>query len=387
MTVHVGSGLSSHPDARTGALEAAGRAADQLGDRPADLAVVFSSGEHLSEPQATLDAVHEALAPAQLIGCGAGGVIGAARELESDTGVVVWAASLGEGSAQAFGIEVETVPGGVALSGFPNLTGAAGVILLADPTSFPTDAILGEVHRRAPGVPLVGGLASAPGSDGRMMLFVDDHVQSGGGAAVRLDGLEVLPCVSQGAAPLGPEMTITAAEGHEIQELAGQPALARLQDAVAELDAHERALVSGGVLLGIVIDPDKPEYQQGDFLVRGMLGADQDSGTITVGTAVHAGQVVRLHARDAACADRDLCEALDLRVRALGGQPPAGALLFSCNGRGVGMFGVRGHDAEALEQRLSGAPTAGFFAAGEIGPVGGQSFLHGFTATMAIFPP
>jgi small ligand-binding sensory domain FIST len=159
-----------------------------------------------------------------------------------------------------------------------------------------------------------------------------------------------------------------------------------LREAIEGLDPHQQALVASGLLLGIVIDGGKPEYEQGDFLVRGVIGADPEAGTLTVGARVQEGTVVRLHARDAASADRDLRDALGLRREALGGSAPAGALVFSCNGRGEGMFGMPDHDALALDEELDGAPAAGFFAAGEIGPVGGDSFLHGFTATVAVFP-
>jgi len=137
--------------------------------------------------------------------------------------------------------------------------------------------------------------------------------------------------------------------------------------------------------MGVVIDPNKPDYVQGDFLVRGLVGADPDTGQVAVGTDVRPGQVVRLHARDAASADRDLRSALSARRLALGGRTPAGALLIACNGRGAGMFGHHHHDAAALSGELGGAPAAGFFAAGEIGPVGGEYFVHSFTATVAVF--
>lgn len=383
--MRIGCGLSTDLDARTGAIEAARTAAETLGGEPADLALVFASGAHLGAPEATLEGVHEALEPAELAGCGAGGVLGAGRELESGTGVAVWAAALDEGAATPFHAHVDEVDDGLAVSGLPDLAGAAGCILLPDPYSFPTDGILTELHRRAPEVPVLGGLSSARTLDGAAALFCGEEVLDGGAVGIRLDGVELLPCVSQGAAPIGPEMTITAAEGGLIQELAGQPALTRLREAIEALSAHEQRLIDGGLLLGIVIGPDKPDYEQGDFLVRGLVGADPDTGTVAVGAAVRPGQVVRLHARDAASADRDLREALGLRMRALGGDPPAGAVVFSCNGRGRGMFGLDGHDAGALERELGGAPSAGFFAAGEIGPVGGTSFLHGFTATVAIF--
>jgi small ligand-binding sensory domain FIST len=191
--------------------------------------------------------------------------------------------------------------------------------------------------------------------------------------------------VSQGAAPIGPELTITAAEGHIIGELAGKPALVKLREAIEGLSDSDRELVDGGLLMGIVVDANKPDYVQGDFLVSGLVGADPETGEVAVGTEVRPGQVVRLHARDASSADRDLHQALSMRMEALGGRQPAGALLFACNGRGSGMFGAPGHDAEAVAAELGGAPAAGFFAAGEIGPVGGEYFLHGFTATVAVF--
>jgi small ligand-binding sensory domain FIST len=210
-------------------------------------------------------------------------------------------------------------------------------------------------------------------------------VVDAGAVGVRLDGVELLPCVSQGAAPIGPELTITAADGNIIEELAGKPALEKLRETIEALPAHDLALVQGGLLMGIVVDANKPDYVQGDFLVRGLMGADPDTGQVAVAADVRPGQVVRLHARDAASADRDLREALAIHMRALGGRPPAGALLFSCNGRGRGLFGHGDHDAETVAEELAGAPAAGFFAAGEIGPVGGESFLHGFTATVAVF--
>jgi small ligand-binding sensory domain FIST len=386
VSIHIASGLSTHPDARAGALEAAGAASRNLDGQDADLAIVFATGSHLAAPEATLEAVHEELEPGALVGCGAGGVLAGGREVEDGTAVAVWAAELDGGEVMPFHAEVEQVDEGLALTGFPDLGGAAGAILLPDPMSFPTDVLLRELGARAPGVPVLGGQASARTHDGASALFEGDELHEGGAVGVRLDGVELLPCVSQGAAPIGPEMTITASDGNVIAELAGRPALERIRAAIEALGERERGLIGGGLLLGIVVDGDKPEYEQGDFLVRGLLGADPETGTVAVGAPVRPGQVVRLHARDAASADRDLRDALDLRVRALGGERPAGALVFSCNGRGRSMFGVPDHDAETLSRELAGAPAAGFFAAGEIGPVGGQSFLHGFTATVAIFP-
>ena len=386
MTVHIATGLSTTPDARAGALEAASAAARGLDGRPCDLAVLFASGAHLAAPDATLGAVHEMLSPMTLVGCGAGGVISDAREVEDGTAVSVWAASLGDGEVLPFHATVEEIEeGSGALSGLPDLDGAAGAILLADPFSFPTDAVLRFLSEASPLLPLLGGMASARTAEDGPALFLGDEVVDGGAVGVRLDGIEILPCVSQGAAPIGPELTITAADGHIIGELAGKPALEKLREAIEGLSDDDRELVDGGLLMGIVVDVNKPDYVQGDFLVSGLVGADPETGEVAVGTAVRPGQVVRLHARDASSADRDLHQALSVRMEALGGRQPAGALVFACNGRGSGMFGVPGHDAEAVASELAGAPAAGFFAAGEIGPVGGEYFMHSFTATVAVF--
>jgi len=386
MPVRIGTGLSTSPDARAGALEAALAARDGLAGEPCDLALVFASGTHLAAPEAVLEAVGEALDPGALAGCAAGGVIGAGREVEQGTAVAVWAAQLGGGTAATFHAVVEEVEEGTgALSGMADLEGAAAAILLADPATFPTDAVLRFLSESAPAVPLFGGLTSARVAGGATALFIGDEVRDEGAVGVRLDGVEVLPCVSQGAAPIGPELTITASEGHVILELAGKPALEKLRETIEALPPEDLELVQGGLLMGIVVDVNKPEYVQGDFLVRGLVGADPDTGQVAVAAEVHPGQVVRLHARDAESADRDLREALGVRMRALGGRTPAGALVFSCNGRGRGLFGDDGHDAGAVSDELAGAPAAGFFAAGEIGPVGGETFLHGFTATVAVF--
>ncbi|MBA3329202.1 MAG: FIST C-terminal domain-containing protein, partial [Solirubrobacterales bacterium] len=253
--------------------------------------------------------------------------------------------------------------------------------------SFPTDPVLSFLSEAAPMLPILGGLASGLGTGGGAVLLAGTEVVDEGAVGVRFDGVEMLPCVSQGASPIGPELTITAAEGHIIEELAGKPALEKLRETIESLPSEDLELVQGGLLMGIVVDSNKPDYVQGDFLVRGLVGADPATGKVAVAVDVHPGQVVRLHARDADSADRDLREALSVRMAALGGRTPAGALVFSCNGRGREMFDSANHDAETVAEELLGAPAAGFFAAGEIGPVGGESFLHGFTATVAVFAP
>lgn len=379
MTVSIGAGLSTHPDARVGAIEAARQAAAPLDGARADVAVVFASGGHLAAPEATLEGLGEALDPRDLVGCGAAGVLADGREVEDGTAVAVWAASLGGGEAVAFSLdEPGEVPDG--------LDEAAAVVLFPDPYSFPAEPTLRALAEQRPGLPVLGGVASARTHEGSAALFRASGVVDAGAVGLVLSGIEVVPVVSQGAAPIGPELTVTAGEGNVIAELAGRPALETLRDVVGELDDREQALLAGGLLLGIVVESGQPSYDRGDFLVRGVIGADPDAGAIAVGAGVTPGAVVRLHARDAGSADEDLRESLQLVSTALGDAAPAGALAFTCNGRGQAMFGTPDHDARAVADAFGGAPAAGFFAAGEIGPVGGAAFLHGFTATLAVFP-
>jgi len=383
-------GASESIDTVEAAVEASSRAGSSL-DARCDLVVVFASGHHLGMAKWLLSEVHERLEPRALIGCGAGGTLAAGRELEESPSVVVWAASLPGAELETMHLAAERDAEGFRLLGLPeSLAGeadpAAGeaVIALCDPFSFPAEELLAALERSRPQMPVLGGLASASFAGGAVLLR-DGEVHTDGAVALRLTGVEVLPCVSQGAGPVGPEMTITRAEANVIGELAGKPAMERLGEVIAALPERERELASSGVLIGLVIDENRPEYERGDFLVRPIIGADRESGAIAIGEQVRVGQTVRLHVRDAASADEDLREALRAQAQALGSDGAAGALLFTCNGRGSHMFELPDHDAAALEDAL-GAPSAGFFCAGEIGPVGGRNFLHGFTATMAVFP-
>jgi small ligand-binding sensory domain FIST len=363
--------------------EAAARAELALGGAPADVAVVFAGAPNLAHAEEGMAAVAERLHPGAAIGCGAQGVVGEAREVELG-GVAVWAASLGAGSAEAFALEAsETGDGTLEISGVPDLDRTDALILLVDPFSFPVEPLLASLADGHPGLPVVGGLASARGEGGT--LVGDDGPVEAGAVGLALSGVRVAACVSQGARPIGPEMAITAGEGNVIHELAGKPAVARLQEAIAGLSRSERELAVRGLLLGLVVDPNKPDYERGDFLVRGILAADAESGALTVGERIRVGQAVRLQVRDAASADEDLAAAVERGMADLGG-PPAGTLLFTCNGRGSHMFPSPDHDARLLDEATS-APTAGFFCAGEIGPVGNRNFVHGFTATMALLAP
>ena len=390
-TVRASVGASESFDTVEAAAEAADRARAGLG-AGCDLAVVFASGQHLGMAKWLLSEVHERLEPRTLIGCGAGGTVAGGRELEDSPGIVVWGASLPGAELETMHLTAERDGQGFRLLGLPvslaettdEPVADESLLALCDPLSFPPEELLGALERSRPHVPVLGGLASASFAGGAVLLR-DGEVHTDGAVAVRLRGAEVLPCVSQGAGPVGPEMAITSAEANLIGQLAGKPAMERLGEVIAALPERERELAASGVLIGLVIDENRPEYERGDFLVRPIIGANRESGAIAIGEPVRVGQTVRLHVRDAASADEDLRDALRAQAQALGSDGAAGALLFTCNGRGSHMFDLPHHDAAAVEDSL-GAPTAGFFCAGEIGPVGGRNFLHGFTATMAVFP-
>jgi len=385
MSVRVGVGISESFDAVEAFSDAARDAARGLGGERCDLCLVFAGAPHLGRGKWILSAVHDRLDPAHLIGCGAGGVVGGGREIEEGPAAVVWAAAMPEAEVATHHFETEQTDGGFHALGVPEADALGeAMIVLADPYSFATEALLVRIGELRPGMPVLGGLASAAAA-GSASLFRDGEVLDGGAVACSLAGVPLLPCVSQGAAPVGPEMTITAAEGNLIRELASRPAIERLREALAELDPREQELAASGLMLGLVIDENKPEYLRGDFLVRPIIGVDSESGSLAIGERVSVGQTVRMQIRDGASADEDLRAALRAQTEALGRARPAGVLLFTCNGRGSHMFQVPDHDASAIEDAL-GAPAGGFFCAGEIGPVGGRNFLHGFTATMALFP-
>jgi small ligand-binding sensory domain FIST len=324
----------------------------------------------------------EELAPRNLLGCVTEGVIAGGREVEDGPALAVWAASLPGAEITPFHASGFETDDGVEIAGFPDPDGARLVTLLVDPFTFPAGPFLSALNLEYPGLPVVGGMATGAGRPRAQALIVDDEIHEEGAAGALISGVPVLTVVSQGCSPIGADAVVTGAEGNVVFELAGQPALERLRSEIAALPAERQRLAAEGILVGIVIDENRSEYRRGDYLMRGLLGADQESGAIAVGDEVRVGQTLRFHVRDAHSADEDLNESLDA---ALAGASPAGALLFTCNGRGTRMFPEPDHDARAIARALAGESLGGMFCAGEIGPVGGAAFLHGFTATMAVF--
>jgi small ligand-binding sensory domain FIST len=383
LACRIGAGLSTSESAWEAAREAAREArGGALGGAEVDLAFVFLSPAHLVEAEAAAEAVREELAPRHLLGCVAEGVVARDRELEEGPAVAVWASALPGAEIECFHVAAVQTEEGTAVAGFPELDDPGLVALLVDPFTFPVGPFLTRLNEAHERIPLVGGIAAGGGRPGAQALILEDAVHAEGAVGAVVSGLPVLTVVSQGCRPIGREAVITRCEGNVVYELAGEPALERLRREIAALSSEEQALAARGLLAGLVIDENRPQYETGDFLMRGLLSADEATGALALGETVRVGQTLRFFVRDAASADADLRQALaDAPRRAR----PAGALLFTCNGRGTNMFPEPDHDARVVAEALGTRALAGFFCGGEIGPVGGKAFLHGFTATLAVF--
>jgi small ligand-binding sensory domain FIST len=372
-------------DAAEAASRAVGEAQASLGELAPSFAVLFASAHFFGSAQALVGRVAEEAGQVPLIGCVAEAVAGGGREIESEPAVSLWlAADLGP--VETFAMEFIGTPSGGAYGGYRFPPGPAGVhLMICDPFTFPAGDLLAHLNEHVPGALVMGGMASGGLRLGQSRLFLDGRVLSGGAVGARLPGAEIHPLVAQGCRPVGAPYTVTRAEGQVIFELGGRPAVARLRELAAALPGRDQELLAQGVHLGMVINEYQAEPGQGDFLIRGLTGADPESGAIAVGDDVEVGQTVQFHVRDARSADEDLRRTLERERTALGGRRAAGALLFTCNGRGSRLFSAPDHDAGLVTNMLGEIPLAGFFCAGELGPVGGQNFLHAFTASIALF--
>ncbi|WP_419856275.1 FIST signal transduction protein [Candidatus Poriferisodalis sp.] len=379
-------GLSQHADPGIATGEIVGRVLETLGVQP-DVAVLFTSGEHMGNTDEIAAAVLELLNPGAFIGTTAVSVAAGEREIEEETAAVLWVGSLGGGNApRARAVRLGGVPDPAAddeaLAAALDEVHAAGdlsMIVLADPYSYPVDAALGHWAERWPDVSVLGGLSSGAPMPGGNRIVVDGGVHRDGAAALIVGGsATVTHLVSQGCRPIGQPYIITEAEGNVVKSLGGMPPFERLQQVFSKLDPADQRLVQRGLHVGRVTDERKIDFERGDFLIRGVLGADRDSGAIAIGDEAPIGATVQFHVRDAETADEDLRAALAHSLQT------EGALLFTCNGRGTHLFDAPHHDASALVDQTS-AEVAGMFCAGEIGPVGARSYVHGFTASMALF--
>lgn len=374
----VGSAISTTEEAGLAAAEAADAAAQDLEGAGCRLAVVFASPAHGEALADVVAAVRARLEPEVLLGGLAQGVVGPGTEAEEGAAVSVWCASFA-GAVHPFrSWGMRTPEGGMAVAGWPDTEPDDVVVLLADPFSYPAPDVVRRLGEERPGHPIVGGMLT-PGQRGAGRLVLGDEIHDEGAVGVVLSGVDVDTIVSQGCRPVGEPYVVTAAEENRILELGGVPAAKRLQEVHDAASPGDRRLMQQGIHLGIVADEYRDDFTTGDFLVRAVLGADPDSGAVIVGDLVEVGRTVQFQVRDAASAHDDL----DRHLSAYG-RTARGALLFTCNGRGRRFFSVEDHDVALVGERLTDR-VAGAFCAGEIGPVGPRSFLHGFTASLAVF--
>ena len=371
--------LSEHPVTAHAVGEVTGQVLEAVGEEP-DLVTLFVTPPHAGALEDAAAAVRSLLRPRALVGCAAVSVVGDAREVEEAPAVTLWAGRTGPVASVRLGVarggDQAEIVGWPADPGFE----PQALLLLADPFSFPVEALMSGLAERYPGLPVVGGNASAARGPGGNRLALDGHVFTDGAVGVLLGpGVEVATVVSQGCRPIGNPYVVTRSERNVVYELGGQPAYERLMDMARQgMSEDDIRLINQGLHLGVVIDEHKTEFGPGDFLVRNVMGADPDNGAIAVNDVVDVGTTVQYHVRDAGTADEDLRHLLQ-------GRSADAALVFTCNGRGIRLFGQPDHDARVIDDALDGAPAAGIFAAGEFGPVGGRNFVHGFTASVALF--
>jgi small ligand-binding sensory domain FIST len=382
-----GDGLAVDADLTRAARRAVQSALLPLAGRRPDLACVFVCGSEPDEVAAAGEVAVALTGAPSSIGCSAPGVLSSAGAVEAGSAVVVWCAVLPEVRVRTFHLEVLPAEGGMAVVGMPERSDDDAVaVLLADPWSFPVDGFVERSNAALGGLPMVGGLASGLRGRGSTRLFLDGESADRGAVGVLLSGpVGARTVVSQGCRPVGPAMTVTASDGNVILELAGVRAISKLESVLADLEPTEQALATTGLQIGIAMDEYAEDHDQGDFLVRGIAGTDDARGGLVVGDLVPVGRTVRFQLRDAAAADSDLRLALRRFRQDTSIDTVEGALLFSCNGRGAQLFSSADHDVSVVRDGLSVDGVAGFFAAGEIGPVAGRNHVHGLTASILAF--
>jgi small ligand-binding sensory domain FIST len=328
-----------------------------------------------------------------MLGCSGQGLIGPGREEEQLPAMSLQVLSLPGATLTPLRLDAEEAAGPDAADLIrerlgPGVLDINALFLFVDPFSVDGERLLESVAFVDDELPVVGGLASSKFSRRGTYLVLDDQVYEDGLVGVAMGGAyEVKTVVSQGAAPLGETWTITGVEGNLIQSIGLRPAVEVLGDVFKQLTPEVQVRARSNLLVGLAMNEYRDEFGRGDFLIRNLLGVDRASGAIAVGAMPREGQTVQFQLRDPTAADEDLHELLVKARQELEGREVAGAVLCSCNGRGVGLFGEPDHDARTFMEEMGSIPVAGFFCNGEIGPVGGKNFLHGFTASIALILP
>lgn len=382
--------LSVDPNAAAAEEQVTSRIVDALSGRRADLCVVFVSHHYGSAIEELGPRLAKATGARVVIGCTGESIIGGEREVEREPALSVWCAELPGVELRPFRVTARADGDQIHFSAVPDIgdSSRASVLLFGDPYSFPMDEYLKRLNANFPGVPAVGGMASGGMGPGQNLLISKDGIEAQGAHGVVLEGaIELRSVVSQGCRPIGRPWVVTACEEHLIGKLGGRPALDVLMETMTALAPEEQKLFQRGPFVGLAIDSAKSQFTRGDFLVRNVLGLSRDERAIAVSDILRRGHTVQFLVRDATSATEDLTQLMASAATGEVADPGScGALLFTCNGRGSRMFQGADHDLRCVRTGLeANVPVAGFFAQGEIGPVGGRNFLHGYTASVAVF--
>lgn len=361
----------------------------QIDAPPFDLVLCFLSSHFNPIASFIADRLRAELEPRVFLGCTCEGVIGKDQELEHRPSITLLAAQLSQVDLFPFVLDRDDWDALDDNARFGELLGAPAdtrlFMLIGDPYSTPMDRLLDAFNTCYAGVPIVGGMASGATHPGGNTLLWNERAFTGGTIGVALAGnFDFDVIVSQGCRPFGGKFTVTEADGNVIAEIDGQPPLPVIERLIEQLSEADRDLLKNGLFVGRAVGGDKAMLGRGDFLVRSFMGADRTSGAIAIGDYIHTGEIIQFHLRDQNTATEDL-EML-LLPQTLDA-PPRGGILFSCNGRGTRLYDHPNGDITTIQNMLDGVNLAGFFCAGELGPIGGKNFLHGHTASLVLFRP
>ena len=347
-----------------------------------DLLLVFVDSRYGAHYAEIIERLRSRTGARHLIGASGQSVIGSSLEAEEGSAIAVLGLSLPNAEFTPIRIDPDSMSDDL----FAPLQGGPDIwLMFSNPFSIMTDQLVAHLQQLRPEITLLGGMASSHRQQQDCVVFIDDHVLPRGAAMMGLTGVSVRPVVAQGAEPLGQPWIVTGCEQNRVLTLGSRPALEVLQETIGELDDATRERAVQNLLVGLAMDEYKETHERGDFLIRNVMGADRESGAVAINAIPRVGQTFQFQFRDAQAADDDLRTRLhDLRDALEPQEEVLGALLCSCNGRGRGLFGEPDHDASALAEAFGPTPTAGFFCNGEIGPVGGENYLHGFTASIAV---
>jgi len=363
----------------------------RLPAKKVSLGLVFLSPKFFPHAQQVLEILRLHAQIPLLVGCSGGGLIANAEELESAGGLVLALYSLPGATLKGVRFTQEQVEAADGENFWPVETGVArdqvnGWLAFVDPFHLDGERWLRSWNQNYSAVPVYGGLASGNFPEPLAQLYLDGEVFEDGGVAIAVGGAVTLAgVISQGCTPIGEAWTLTRVEQNLIRNIANRPAYAVLSETVQNLSPEEQRKVQGNLHIGLAVNEYLEDFHRGDFLVRNLLGGDPNSGVLAVGALPRMGQTIQFQRRDAAAASEDLNELLAREKTRLAETEIYGGCLFCCNGRGKNLFGRTSHDSELVRAHFGPTGIAGFFCNGEIGPIGDKNFLHGFTASLALF--